>query len=134
MKTLQPDDEVGVERIAGTAQKLLGDGPQMAEILDQLGLAGRRRQDERARLPVAERQPVIGEHPAGAGDAVCPFASPLQGIYVAREDAGAQRGVGPVTAAAEDATEGAHYVVVPTGAERSEAQWRDLLSTICGLS
>src|SRR5882757_2767019 len=121
MKTLQPDDEVGIERIAGPAQQLLGGGPQMTEILDQLGLAGRRRQDERARLPVAERQLVIGEHPAGAGDAMCPLAPSLQGIDVAREDSGTRGGIGPVTAAAEDAAERAHQFVVPTGAERSEA-------------
>ena len=103
MKTFQPDDEVGIERIARPAQELLGGGPQMAEILDQLGLARSRRQDERACLPVAERQPVVSQHPAGAGDAMCPLAPPLQGIDVAGEDAGARGGIGPMTAASEDA-------------------------------
>src|SRR4029453_16509305 len=100
MKPLQPDDEVGMGGTAGAAQELLGGGPQVAEVLDQLGLAGGCRQDERARLPVAERQPVIGEHPAGAGDAMTPLAPALQGIDIAGEDAGACSGVGPVTAAA----------------------------------
>ena len=51
-----------------------------------------------------------------------PFTPPLQAIDVAREDTGTRGGVGPMTAAAEDATERAHYLVVPTEADRSEAQ------------
>src|SRR5215204_2269889 len=82
----------------------------MTKVLYQLGLAGRRRQEERARLPVAERQAVVAQHPAGAGDAMRTLAPALQGIDVAGEDAGARSGVGPMTAAAEDAAEGAHLI------------------------
>ncbi len=42
----------------GRPTKLLGGGPEMGEVVDQLGLAGGRRQEERRALPVGERQAV----------------------------------------------------------------------------
>src|SRR3954467_2864751 len=50
--TLHQRDQLRIERIAGAPQKALGGGPQMQEIVDDLGLAGGRGQDERTPLPI----------------------------------------------------------------------------------
>jgi hypothetical protein len=45
-------DQLGVERIARPACQPLGGRPEMAEIVDDLGLSGCGREDERGALPV----------------------------------------------------------------------------------
>jgi hypothetical protein len=68
----------------------------MAEIIDDLGLAGCGRQDERGPLPISEAHSVVFQNPVRTRHLTRSFAPTRGRIGAARENTRAVDGRGPV--------------------------------------
>src|ERR1700722_6392447 len=80
----------------------------MSEILDDLALAGQRRQQEGRALPVGEAHAVERQHAIGEADAIGALAPAAHRIGIARVDALARRRIRPMLIAAKNPAERAH--------------------------
>ena len=61
MGRTEPSEEIGIERIKWSPGKLLGRGPECAQIMDNGRLALAITEQIAAALPIVEAQPIMGE-------------------------------------------------------------------------
>src|SRR6185437_2296366 len=87
--------------------------PEMAEIIDDLGLAGCAREDKRGPLPIGQNHSVVFQNLVRRRYLTYPLASARRRIGVAGENARSGDGVGPVLRAAENAAQCAHRSSFP---------------------
>jgi hypothetical protein len=90
-------------------EQAFGSHPQMRDVIHDLRLAGRGRQDERTALSVGKVHSIVAENAVRRRHAIHPLAAARRRIGVAGENAGSGDGVGPVLRPAENAAH-AHMI------------------------
>ncbi|MCY1249353.1 hypothetical protein D9M72_628780 [compost metagenome] len=83
----------------------------MAEVLDDLALAGAGGEHEGGALPIRDGQTETREHRIGDPHAVGALAPAVDALDIAGIDARPRHGIGPVFVASKDATERAHRFI-----------------------
>src|SRR6266436_1475801 len=105
---IQPGQHLRIKRIAAAARQSLGRGPEMAEVADDLALAGESRKQERRALPIGEPKAIELQHAIGELHAAGALLAAPCRVVVGREDALARDCVSPMRVTTETAAERAH--------------------------